>query len=554
MATCPSCRSRYPDGEEVCDLDGQRLLPDAAFGSADHDLPSGFTVGEYTIEKKLGEGGFGSVYRAVHPLIGKTVAIKVLNRQYSSNPQMVSRFIAEARAVNQIRQRNIIDIFSFGALDDGRHYYVMELLEGMTLDEFIRSKGRLSVEVAIPILRSVARALDAAHAAGIAHRDLKPENVFLVADEDGGIFPKLLDFGIAKLLVDTKGGHKTRTGAPMGTPRYMSPEQCRGRNVDHRTDVYSFGILTHEALTGRAPFEGEDVMDLLVKQTSSPAPPVSSVCKDLSREIDAPILHMLEKEPTARPASCGAAIEALTAAAKRAGHAVSGPQVVVPAASPSGPGVRSGPNGNLTPSELGLLSEAPTLAQGVANSKTLLGSESDVGSVSRASAAPRKRGALIAIAVCAISLGVAGVLLSRTWATPTQAATGPGNATTPQSNEPAKATEPSIETNTPKVTPMTDVPPPIPAEIEVEIQSAPDTAVVFADDVRLGPPPGPFRFKRGTEKIKLTIKAEGFKNRDVLITTEKSVIIPAEMTKSGPSKQPTTKKQPGANDLPDNPY
>jgi serine/threonine-protein kinase len=552
MATCPSCRTRYPDDEEVCDLDGQRLLPDAAFGSADHDLVEGVTVGEYTIEKKLGEGGFGSVYRAVHPLIGKTVAIKVLNRQYSSNPQMVSRFIAEARAVNQIRQRNIIDIFSFGALEDGRHYYVMELLEGMTLDEFIRSKGRLSLEVTIPILRSVARALDAAHAAGIAHRDLKPENVFLVVDEDGGMFPKLLDFGIAKLLVDTKGGHKTRTGAPMGTPRYMSPEQCRGRNIDHRTDVYSFGILAHEALTGRAPFEGEDVMDLLVKQTSAPAPPVSSICKELSAEIDGPILHMLEKDPDARPSSCGAAVEALAAAAKRAGHAVSGPQVRVPGGIDSGSG--SGPRGKLTPSAVGALAEAPTLVQGAVNSKTLLGSESDVRSDSGPVVAPRKHGTWIAVAVCAISLGVAGVLLSKTWSTgSSQASPLPPTTASPQSDEPMKGPDPSIEIESPKVTPATDVAP-APGEIEIEIQSAPEKAEVFIGTERLGPAPGPFRRKRGTERIKVTIKAEGYKSQDVEITPDRSVVIPATMTRTSATKPPTTTKQPGPSAIEQNPY
>src|SRR6478735_3641940 len=148
-------------------------------GGIDADLDPGQVVGEYQVECKLGQGGFGAVFKAVHPLIGKQVAIKVLSQQYSSNPQMVSRFIAEARAVNQIRNRNIIDIFSFGQLDDGRQYYVMELLDGKTFDGYRKKKGRLSPEEAMPILRGIARALDAAHSHGIAHRDLKPENVFL---------------------------------------------------------------------------------------------------------------------------------------------------------------------------------------------------------------------------------------------------------------------------------------------------------------------------------------------------------------------------------------
>src|SRR3954471_23899141 len=130
MATCPTCKTPYPNDVRTCTIDNAALLPDEAFAGMEPELAKGQRVGEYEIEEKIGEGGFGSVYRAVHPLIGKSAAIKVLNRQYSSNPQMVSRFIAEARAVNQIRNRNIIDIFSFGALEDGRQYYVMELLDG----------------------------------------------------------------------------------------------------------------------------------------------------------------------------------------------------------------------------------------------------------------------------------------------------------------------------------------------------------------------------------------------------------------------------------------
>ncbi|XXT22821.1 serine/threonine-protein kinase [Sorangium sp. So ce429] len=323
MSTCPTCRTEHADGVVACPPDADTLAPDPALPGADPDLAPGTPVGEYRIEAKIGVGGFGTVYRAMHPVIGKAAAIKVLSRQCSANPQLVSRFVAEARAVNQIRHRNIIDIFSFGALEDGRHYYVMELLEGMTLDAYRRKRGRLPPAEALPILVKIARALDAAHAAGIAHRDLKPENVFLVFDEDGAIFPKLLDFGIAKLLGESSTtAHKTRTGHLIGTPLYMSPEQCRGRNVDHRTDVYSFGILAHELLAGAPPFDGESAFDLLIKHTSEPAPPVSSVTTHLSPALDAPLLRMLEKDPESRPASLLEATAALVEAARGAGYDV----------------------------------------------------------------------------------------------------------------------------------------------------------------------------------------------------------------------------------------
>jgi eukaryotic-like serine/threonine-protein kinase len=283
-----------------------------AIGANDQDLAVGQEVGEYRIESTLGKGGFGTVYGAVHPLIGKRVAIKVLARKYSADEEIVSRFVAEARAVNQIRHRNIIDIFSFGALADGRHYYVMEYLDGEPLDVHIRNHGPMPLDEAIPVLRSIARALDAAHAKGIAHRDLKPENIFLAQDADGVRFPKLLDFGIAKLLApDDDVRHKTGTGVPIGTPYYMSPEQCRGREVDHRTDIYSFGIVTYRLLTGTYPFEGDDYMELLVKQMNDEPPAPSSRNEALTPAVDEAIAWMMRKDRAQRPPNVIEGVNAL---------------------------------------------------------------------------------------------------------------------------------------------------------------------------------------------------------------------------------------------------
>ncbi len=273
-----------------------------AVGASDQELATDQEVGEFRVECVLGRGGFGTVYRAVHPLIGKQVAIKVLARRYAADPDIVSRFVSEARAVNQIRHRNIIDIFAFGQLADGRHYYVMECLEGMTLEARLK-QGPLPLAEALPILHAIARALDAAHAKGIAHRDLKPENIFLASDDEG-THPKLLDFGIAKLLApEGDVRHRTNTGIPIGTPYYMSPEQCRGRDVDHRTDVYSFGIVAFRALTGTYPFEGDDYMELLVKQMNEEPPLASSRNRALPPSCDAAIAWMMHKDPAKRPAT-----------------------------------------------------------------------------------------------------------------------------------------------------------------------------------------------------------------------------------------------------------
>ncbi len=276
------------------------------------ELTVGTQVGEYLIDGKLGEGGFGTVYRATHPLIGKVVAIKVLSRALSVDPDMVSRFVAEARAVNQIRHRNIVDIFGFGQLPDERQYYVMAFLEGESLTDRLAREGALPLAAALPLLEPLARALDAAHAQGIAHRDLKPDNVMLARDPDGAIHPTLLDFGIAKLL-GTSGGamHKTRTGAPIGTPHYMSPEQCRGRDVDHRTDIYAFGVVMYQVLTGQVPFDGEDFMDILLKQLNDEAPRPSSLQPGLPVEVDVMLAAMMAKDAAARPTALTPAIDEL---------------------------------------------------------------------------------------------------------------------------------------------------------------------------------------------------------------------------------------------------
>ncbi|MBP6631001.1 MAG: serine/threonine protein kinase [Kofleriaceae bacterium] len=323
-----------------------------AIGADDVELRPGQPVGDYVVEGKLGEGGFGTVFRAVHPLIGKLVAIKVLHRQYSAQPEMVSRFVAEARAVNQIHSRHIIDIFSFGQLDDGRHYYVMELLEGVTLDGYLAQRGPMSLAQAVPVLRAVGKALDAAHAKGIAHRDLKPENIFLASDSDGGHFPKLLDFGIAKLLTDDGAAqHKTRTGAPIGTPYYMSPEQSRGKDVDHRTDIYAFGIVAFRMLTGLLPFDGEDYLTILMKQMTDPTPSAAALVPGLPAGVDGVLAWMTAKDPAARPPTLAAAVAALEEVAVGAGLVPAAP--LAAGASLGGAGTPSAlvaPAGRGTPS------------------------------------------------------------------------------------------------------------------------------------------------------------------------------------------------------------
>lgn len=308
--TCPTCRATYSEDTAYCPVDDTALLPEEAFANADAGLEPGTMIGEYRIERKLGEGSFGAVYAGIQPLIGKRVAIKLLHKRMSSEPEVVARFIDEARAVNKIGHRNIIDVFSFGVFNGTQHYFIMEYCEGMTLGQLLQQKKRLTPAEALPILRGIADGLDAAHQANVTHRDLKPDNVFLVRIKDNQYFPKLLDFGVAKLAKEDKS-QQTATGIAIGTPRYMSPEQCRGKNVDYRSDIYSLGCVAHEMLTGKPVFDADSMVDLLFMHTTESPPPMSTVLTTLPPELDAPVLEMLAKRPSGRPSSAGAAVNAL---------------------------------------------------------------------------------------------------------------------------------------------------------------------------------------------------------------------------------------------------
>jgi serine/threonine-protein kinase len=262
-------------------------------------LVRGMMVGEYRIESKLGEGGMGCVYGAIHPVIAKRAAIKILHPEFSAKPDIVERFIQEARSVNQIGHPNIVDIFSFGALPDGRPYLAMEYLNGESLRTRLRRR-RLPMREVFDVVETISNALAAAHGAGIVHRDLKPDNIFLVEGTWGGARVKLLDFGVAKLLGDDKPIH-TRTGNLLGTPAYMSPEQARGRAVDHRTDIYALGALFFEMLTGALPFPAKNTADMLSSHLHTPPPSPRTRNSTVPPELDRLVLAMMAKDPNARP-------------------------------------------------------------------------------------------------------------------------------------------------------------------------------------------------------------------------------------------------------------
>ncbi|MBI5482111.1 MAG: serine/threonine protein kinase [Deltaproteobacteria bacterium] len=291
MRQCPRCSSRYEDAVGFCPRDGTGLeeLKDSLIGQE---------VGHYRISSLIGEGGMGAVYLAVHPGIGSRVAVKVLHPELARDRAAVDRFFAEARSVNLIHHENIVNILDLAQLADGRSYIVMEYLEGESVAARLRKKGPFTPKEAVALMLPVLAALQAAHEHGIIHRDLKPDNIYLTR---GGQV-KVLDFGIAKLDIAHGGGAATRTGAILGTPMYMSPEQAAGRasQVDHRSDIYSAGIILHELCAGRVPFLSEALYDLITKHLTEPPTPLRQLKPEAPAELEAAVLRALAKEPERR--------------------------------------------------------------------------------------------------------------------------------------------------------------------------------------------------------------------------------------------------------------
>ncbi len=265
-------------------------------------------VDRYRITGKIGQGGMGAVYQAEHQLIGKQVAVKVLLDKYAQRDPVVARLEQEARLASSIGHEHIIDITDFGQTPDGRTFVVMEFLEGESLGACLSREGRLSEARAIHIARQVASALSAAHAKGILHRDVKPENIFLLRRRDQD-FVKVVDFGISKSLHtgDSDGStpRLTQTGMVLGTPLYMSPEQARGEDdLDQRIDIYALGVILYEMVTGEVPFRGSNSLNIIARVLNDEVAPPRDLRADVSRDLEAVILHAMAKDRAQRYASC----------------------------------------------------------------------------------------------------------------------------------------------------------------------------------------------------------------------------------------------------------
>lgn len=277
---------------------------DAKIGGV--QLASGQTLMErYVIEERLGSGGWSEVYKARDLSGNRSVAIKILYPHLSWNPDSVVRFQQEAALIGRINHENVVTVFDSGVLPDGAAYIIMELLEGKTLKQVLTEDGPMDEAFALPLGVQILNGLIAAHGAGIIHRDLKPANVFLATTSGGEQKATILDFGLAKLNVTEGENSLTTTGETLGSPSYMSPEHCMGKAVDARSDIYSFGCLIYEVLSGRTPFQGNTPFELMLRHIKRSAQPVSAIV-DVSEPIEILVMQCLAKKPDDRPQSAAA--------------------------------------------------------------------------------------------------------------------------------------------------------------------------------------------------------------------------------------------------------
>jgi serine/threonine protein kinase len=311
MKICRVCGKEYTDTTTLCPVDAVVLE------YAEDPLVGQTLAGKYKIEELIKSGGMGSVYRGKHILMDKTVAIKVLRPSLALDHAVVARFSREAKAASRISHPNAVIVTDFGEDENGVVFLVMEYLDGRTLKEIIKSEGPMHLKRVVEIIRQVSGALEAAHSQGVIHRDLKSDNIML-SRPHGNEWAKVLDFGIAKIQQPegVRDLEITAANLVIGTPQYMSPEQCsQTGTLDARSDIYSLGVILYEMLVGRVPFTGESPTVIMMKQVQEPPPSVVAARTDLPVAVDEVVRRALAKQPADRFQSAGELADALARAA-----------------------------------------------------------------------------------------------------------------------------------------------------------------------------------------------------------------------------------------------
>jgi serine/threonine-protein kinase len=386
--------------------------------------PGAIVAGKYRLDTIVGEGGMGSVWSATHTGLGQAVAIKFISKEFVTSSEALRRFDAEAKAAAQLRSRHVVQVFDNGTLEDGTPYIAMELLRGESVYNRVHRGGPVPLKDSAEILLQCCKALGRAHQAGIVHRDIKPDNIFLaVSQDDEAPVVKVLDFGIAKFAANPNDHGATRTGAVLGTPLYMSPEQARGlKTIDHRTDLYSLGLVAYTMLTGNLAFSSESFGDLLLQICTAPLPSLRANAPWLPPSMETWFMKACAREPQDRYATAHDFAEALKAACEGA--------VNTSGFSQSSPGNLPNPStyGDQPAGPMGIGAAGPTTAAATAGgmSRSGLGPE---GMATPKSKAPVVVAILATVAVIGAA-GVAAVLALGKKDAPPAAATAPVAAAT----------------------------------------------------------------------------------------------------------------------------
>ena len=502
---CPACNSRYDEGGAFCSRDGTPLVANIDAGKT--DLVGQVLADRYRVLRLIGEGGMGQVYESQHVNINKRFAIKLLRPEIVSNPEAVARFRQEAWSASSIGHDNIIEIEDFATLPSGAVYLAMEFLAGQSLAERMRDEPKLTFAESLEICLQVGSGLGAAHEKSIVHRDMKPENIFL-AQKHGRVVAKILDFGIAKVSGADGNKSLTRTGTIFGTPHYMSPEQALGRPLDHRSDIYSVGVIMYELFTGRVPFEAESFMGILTKHiTTAPIPPRQH-SPQLSEDIETVILRAMAKEPDDRYQTMELLCADLATVAEA--HA---PELLarpLPGRTPSGPMKIAGaarltplpslsrPPSGVTP--LAAPTPSPSPSQPSTTGPLTPAHEAEI-------APPKSRlpiviGGLVVVAVASLAI----VFVAKPKPEPLIVKPQPPIVTPPiaqQQTPTPTTTEANVE------------------EVEVIVDSQPPLAKIFVDGVAIADTPETIKVKKGATKS-IVLQKDGFVDQPEILDPAKS--------------------------------
>jgi serine/threonine-protein kinase len=505
----------------------------------------GETLGSYRIVGRLGAGGMGEVYLAEHARIDRRAAIKVLLPELSHNQEVVDRFFAEARATSSIHHPGIVEVLDCDVHPSGRAYIVMELLEGESLAARLGREpgfGR-NVDRVLGLAAEVADAIGAAHAKGIVHRDLKPDNVFLVnaPRAANGFIAKILDFGIAKLIGDGDGNRgssmRTRTGSLLGTPAYMSPEQCRGASrVDHRTDIYSFGCIIYEMLAGQRPFTYEGFGELISAHMTETPKTMAQLGIKVTPAIEEWLQRLLAKTPAERLGSMSevaAAIEALRTGAPLPAR-VPAPSATGTAMLPAQGAPPKGPTPSVIPTAV-----LPAVPRPTATTTLSENAAERLERTELRRGAPRWALLVTAGAAAVLVLGTAGMALMRS-----RSARAPAETAVEKSAPATTAVAPPSATPTPTPTPTE------PRTVTVEVDDAPAGLTLTLDGAAAELPA---RLPAGDQVHELvfrapghrarTLRLDGSQNRRVTLALEPTPAATPEPAKAAPPRDRTSHKR-----------